>query len=180
MSDPLVLGEGITGSIAQSGIAEVIDNVELDPRRVHVTGTPDQEETPETMMVAPLIASNRTIGVLSVYKDRHEGTFSSIDLDFLVGLGRQAAIAIENARLFAETEQRATELSIISSVGRSLTEELDLQTIIENVGDKLRQSLRVENIGIGMYEEETNVLHSLYVYHHGKRVSVGPSPLAIC
>ena len=104
VADPLILGEGITGSIAHSGIAEVIDNVELDPRRVHVAGTPDKEETPETMMVAPLIASNRTIGALSVYKDRKEGTFSSIDLDFLVGLGRQAAIAIENSRLFDEAQ----------------------------------------------------------------------------
>ena len=83
----LKLGEGITGSIAQSGVAEVVKEVENDPRAVHVAGTPDQEEVPETMMVAPLIASNRTIGMLSVYKDRTAGTFSKVDLDFLVGLG---------------------------------------------------------------------------------------------
>jgi signal transduction histidine kinase/CheY-like chemotaxis protein len=100
-----MLGSGITGSIALSGIAEVIDNVELDPRGVHVVGTPTEEETPETMMVAPLIASNRTIGVISVYKDRTKGTFSQVDLDFLVGLGRQAAIAIENSRLFNESQE---------------------------------------------------------------------------
>jgi GAF domain-containing protein/CheY-like chemotaxis protein/HAMP domain-containing protein len=101
----LILGEGITGGIAQSGIAEVIDDLELDPRRVRIAGTPDHYETPQTMMVAPLIASNRTIGVLSVYKNRTEGTFSQVDLDFLVGLGRQAAIAMENSRLFNEAQQ---------------------------------------------------------------------------
>ncbi len=104
-ADVLMLGEGITGSIAESGIAEVIDNVDLDPRGVHVAGTPDEDEVPQTMMVAPLIASNRIIGVLSVYKDRTDGTFSQIDLDFLIGLGRQAAIAIENSRLFDEAGQ---------------------------------------------------------------------------
>ncbi len=108
LADVLTLGEGITGGIAQSGIAEVVDNVELDPRGVHVAGTPDQEEVPETMMVAPLIAGNRTIGVISVYKDRTAGTFSQVDLDFLVGLGRQAAIAIENSRLFDETQSART------------------------------------------------------------------------
>jgi signal transduction histidine kinase/DNA-binding response OmpR family regulator len=102
--DTLTLGEGITGSIAQSGIAEVVYDVELDPRGVHVAGTPDQEEVPETMMVAPLIANKRTIGVLSVYRDRTAGVFSQVDLDFLVGLGRQAAIAIENSRLFDEAQ----------------------------------------------------------------------------
>ena len=104
-TDTLILGEGITGHIAESGIAEVVDNVDLDPRGIHVAGTPDLEETSETMMIAPLIASSRTIGVLSVYKDRGEGAFSKVDLDFLVGLGRQAAIAIENSRLFNEAQE---------------------------------------------------------------------------
>ena len=100
----LEMGEGITGTIAQTGIAEVVENLHLDPRRQHVAGTPDEDEDPETMMVAPLIASNRTIGVISIYKDRREGTFTPIDLDFLVGLGRHAAIAIENSRLFDESQ----------------------------------------------------------------------------
>jgi hypothetical protein len=73
LADVITLGEGITGGIAQSGIAEVIENLELDPRRVQIPGTPDHYETPQTMMVAPLIASNGTNGVLSVYRDRTEG-----------------------------------------------------------------------------------------------------------
>ena len=104
-ADTISLGEGITGSIAQSGIAEVIDDVDLDPRGVHIAGTPDEDEIPQTMMVAPLIAGNRNIGAISVYKDRPTGIFSQVDLDFLVGLGRQAAIAIENSRLFDEAKQ---------------------------------------------------------------------------
>ena len=103
--DVIAFGQGITGSIAQSGVAEVIDNVDLDPRGVHIAGTPDQDEVPQTMMVAPLIAGNRTIGIISVYKDRPTGIFSQVDLDFLVGLGRQAAIAIENSHLFDEAQQ---------------------------------------------------------------------------
>jgi GAF domain-containing protein/CheY-like chemotaxis protein len=100
----LEMGKGVTGAIAESGIAEVVEYLHLDPRRQHVAGTPDEDEDPETMMVAPLIANNKTIGVISVYKDRREGSFTPIDLDFLVGLGRHAAIAIENSRLFNESQ----------------------------------------------------------------------------
>ena len=57
-------------------------------------------------MVAPLIAQGRTVGTLSVYHSQREGLFTQVDLDFLVGLGRQAAIAIENARLFAEVQRQ--------------------------------------------------------------------------
>jgi signal transduction histidine kinase len=104
LMDILPIGKGITGSIAKSGVAEVIADVARDPRGLHVAGTPDVEEIPETMMVAPLVAGNRTVGTLSVYRDITAGAFSQTDLDFLVGLGRQAAIAIENSRLFDEAQ----------------------------------------------------------------------------
>ena len=103
--DVIEIGSGITGSIAESGVAEVIAHTARDPRAVHVAGTPAVEEEPETMMCAPLIAGGHTIGVISLYRPTDEGPFTQVDLDFLVALARQVAIAIENARLFAETER---------------------------------------------------------------------------
>jgi PAS domain S-box-containing protein len=104
--DVVTMGRGITGYIARSGVAEIIDDLDTDTRTVHVVGTPEIEEVPETMMCAPLIANERTIGVISVYRDRPEGLFTTVDLDFLVSLARQAAASIENARLFAEVRRQ--------------------------------------------------------------------------
>jgi signal transduction histidine kinase len=104
-SSKVKLGEGITGNIAQTGIAEVVEDVSEDPRGVHVSGTPDKEEEPQTMMCAPLITRGESIGLIILYRAMREGPFTQVDLDFLVGLARQAAIAVENARLFAELQQ---------------------------------------------------------------------------
>ena len=52
-------------------------------------------------MVAPLLASENIIGAMAIWR-AHDPAFGATDLDFLAGLGRQAAIAIQNARLFAE------------------------------------------------------------------------------
>ena len=60
-------------------------------------------------MVAPLISGGKTIGVMSLYKMVEDGHFSQTDLDFLSGLARQAAIAIENARLFEEAQTARKE-----------------------------------------------------------------------
>jgi signal transduction histidine kinase/DNA-binding response OmpR family regulator len=103
--DAIVIGEGITGGIAASGIAEVIEDTSADARGVHVPGTPDQEGEAETLMCAPLIAGDRTIGTLSLYRPRSQGAFTHVDLDFLVALARQAAIAIQNAGLYREAEE---------------------------------------------------------------------------
>jgi GAF domain-containing protein/CheY-like chemotaxis protein len=102
-------GQGITGAIILSGQPEIIPNPEKDPRSTHVQGTPDVEEEPETMMIAPLVVRGQTAGVLTVYRRAAEGQFTAVDLDFLSGLARQAAIAIENVSLLEETERARAE-----------------------------------------------------------------------
>src|SRR5262249_4234887 len=70
------VGQGIIGAIAQTGVAEVIDEPEHDPRSIHVIGTPEVEADPETMMCVPLLAGDRTIGVIALYSLRDQGLFT--------------------------------------------------------------------------------------------------------
>ncbi len=102
-SDVIKPGEGITGAIIASGVPEIIPDLAQDPRTIHVQGTPEKEEQAETMMVAPLVVQGETVGVLTLYRWTATGQFTAVDLDFLSGLARQAAIAIENVRRMEET-----------------------------------------------------------------------------
>jgi transcriptional regulator with GAF, ATPase, and Fis domain len=45
------------------------------------------------------------------------------------------------------------------------------------VGNKLRESLKVENIGIGVYDEKSNIMQAPYIYRAGKRLKVEPFAL---
>ena len=108
-AEPLQLGQSITGSILLSGKPEIIPDIDKDPRAIHVEGTPEEEELPETMMVAPLIVRNQTVGGLTLYRWATQGQFNQVDLDFLSGLARQAAIAIENVHLLEEAQQARAE-----------------------------------------------------------------------
>ncbi len=112
-ADAVRPGEGITGAVILSGIPEIIPNTEKDPRVVHVRGTPEEEEQPETMMAAPLVARDQTVGVITLYRWATEGQFTQVDLDFLSGLARQAAISIENARLFNEVQRQKEYLETL-------------------------------------------------------------------
>ncbi|HEX9018105.1 MAG TPA: GAF domain-containing protein, partial [Anaerolineaceae bacterium] len=104
-TDTIYPGRGITGDIVMSGKAEIVADVAKDPRSEHVEGTPDVEEEPQSMMVAPLVARGQTFGVLSLYRNISSGQFTQVDLDFLNGLARQAAIAIENVRLLEAAQE---------------------------------------------------------------------------
>jgi hypothetical protein len=96
------LGVGITGDAARAQRAEIVHDIHRDPRTVQIPGIPRDQEMEESLIVVPVTARGMLIGVMSLYRLRSDGLFAATDLDFLVGLARQAAVAIENARLFAE------------------------------------------------------------------------------
>lgn len=105
--EKIPLGEGIIGEVAESGNAVLVKDATLDPRVPKI-------ESPvvaiRTIMVAPLIAHGRTLGVLAVVNKRGVGAFQSADLDLLVTLADQAASTVELVRLSEEhTEKQRLE-----------------------------------------------------------------------
>jgi signal transduction histidine kinase len=100
------LGEGITGYVAQTGVGEVVNHAERDPRALTVPGT---TRDPESLLAAPLLFEGRVIGVMTLSRMGDRG-FTSTDLELLSSFASQAAVAVENARLYTESCQRAREL----------------------------------------------------------------------
>ena len=69
------------------------------------------------------------------------------------------SVALENARLFnetqrllKETEQRAAELAIINSVQEGLALKPDMQAIYDLVGDKIQETFNVQSVNITIYD----------------------------
>ena len=102
-ADRIVLGEGIIGSAAAAGRAEIVNDVLHDPRSIPIQGV--EEEIEERIMTAPLVGRGGVSGMMAVWRMNPAPAFSSHDLDFLVGLSQQAAVAIDNARLFADANE---------------------------------------------------------------------------
>jgi diguanylate cyclase (GGDEF)-like protein len=100
----LTVGPGsITGSVAASGVGEVLDNASADPRAQHVPGTPKVEES---MVLAPMIYEDRVLGVITLSK-LGRGQFGKDDLRLLSIVAAQAAQSLENSRLYERTRQLA-------------------------------------------------------------------------
>ncbi len=102
-SDPVSLEEGILGEIAKKGIAEIINDTAIDPRAKHVAGTPENQ--PENLLCAPFHSREQVIGLMAVWRGSDHPLFTQADLDFLVGLSQQAVIAIDNAKLFNQSQE---------------------------------------------------------------------------
>jgi len=132
---------------------------------------------------APLISGDRVFGYISLQNVDKENAFSESDVRLLTTLANSMSVALENARLFnetqrllAETEQRNAELAIINTVQQGLVAKADYQGIINLVGDKLREIFKTGDMGVMFYDQKTNLLSYPYLYEHGNRLSLNPSP----
>jgi GAF domain-containing protein/DNA-binding response OmpR family regulator len=171
------VGQGITGLVAQTGRGEISNDIDTDPRVSYVPGTPQLEADPAVFMCVPLMARDSVIGTMALWRLRHLGVFNARDLEFITDLARQAAIAIENARLFTEAQQNAAELRIINRLSRAMASQLDLQALLDLIGEQLRQTFEVENVYVALYDGETNEIEFPYLWESGERLSLGPRPL---
>lgn len=75
-----------------------------------------------SFLYVPLKLVEKVIGVLGVYHHSANFSFSTADEQILSGLADYAAIAIENVRLFAQTQRRLKEIEILLEIGRQLAQ----------------------------------------------------------
>jgi signal transduction histidine kinase len=118
------LPAGGTATRAASSRETVADN-EL-PRAT----TPASDTEPRSALAAPLLVKDRLLGVLEVF-DRRDGLgFDEGDRTLLAALAGQAAVAMENMRLYQQTDQeleaRVEELSVMQRIDRELNASLEM------------------------------------------------------
>jgi K+-sensing histidine kinase KdpD len=131
----------------------------------------------KSFLGVPFTVSDVILGALSLHDFDQEHAFDESDERLLQTLANSMSLALENARLFAETEQRAAELQIINSVQEGLASKLDMQAIYELVGDKIREIFHNVDTEIRIHDLKTNLIRFPYFTDKGKRIAVEPIPL---
>ncbi|MDP2412658.1 GAF domain-containing protein [Daejeonella sp.] len=142
-------------------------------------------EMPMCSLFVPLVAGTEVRGYVSLQNMDKENAFSDSDVRLLETLSNSMSVALENARLFdetnrllKETEQRTAELAVINSVQEGLAHELDMQGIYNMVGDRLCELFPdSQTLVIRTFDHETGIEHWHYAKEKGIRQYVDPRPL---
>ena len=107
----------------------------------------------------PILGSDRVLGSIALENYERENAFGEAEVRLLSTVAASMGVALENARLFdetqhllKETEQRAAELAIINSVQEGLAAQLDFQAIVDLVGDKIREIFATKDMSIALYD----------------------------
>ncbi|HEY0096492.1 MAG TPA: ATP-binding protein, partial [Archangium sp.] len=109
---------------------------------------------PHSIIVAPLVARGRSLGVLSVLSHTPERHYTEQDMTFVEELAGRAALAVDNARLYQQAEQavaaRDEFVAMATHELRTPLSALDLQLQHIHRQMKQRQALSLEQLGQGV------------------------------
>ncbi len=140
----LKVGEGIAGRAVVQRVPLQSSNILEDPRYV-ATGFSEVEGF-RSLLCVPLLAAGRPLGAIAVFRqDQHE--FTPAEVDLLARFADQAALALENARLYADSLRRAREAEGLARVARTLTESLDVSAVAERIVENVLSLLGVRAAG---------------------------------
>ncbi|MGB3716703.1 MAG: GAF domain-containing protein [Candidatus Promineifilaceae bacterium] len=122
----------------------------------------------ESVIVAPMRAGGRVIGALSVGCGER-GAYTSQDAGFLLQVASLVASTIESRRLFAETERRARDLALINRVARAVSQELELDHLLETVYAQIEEAMHPDAFYIGLFDPETQLVDYPIMVESGNR-----------
>ncbi len=148
-------GKGVAGAVFVSRRAEFIPDVQRDPRwlnrrLVETAGL-------HACAAMPLITQERAVGVLIVLFGRRAG-FTPEEQELAGLLADQAAIAIQNARLYEEAEARRREAEAVAELARGISASLDLDTVLQRLAESARELTRSDMVRIALREPASDAM----------------------
>ena len=117
-----------------------------------------EKEDIRSVLVAPLRASGRLMGGLCIYSKGEPRRFTDAEAELARALADQAMVAIENARLYQEAQQRVRELEALQEVGLHLTSSLELPSVLEAIAESTLRLIKATNVDIFLYDPEADAL----------------------
>lgn len=154
--------DGLTATIVRENRLIVVE----DMQKSHFyTGT----KWSGSIVGLPLKIGTRIVGVMN-FAFNEPRKFSDDDLGILRLLGDQAALAIENARLFEDVRQQVATLATIDSITQAVSTLMEPNALIDLVGDKLRTIFDVETGFIATYDKAAQLIHFPYYWADGQRI----------
>ena len=168
------IGEGAMGHVAMTHEPLIIPRYQDWEGRSEKYG----HSSVQSVMVAPLLIGTRLVGAIASVHANPARKFGETDLRLLNLFATQAAIAIENARLYTAERERASEQQALLDTLQDVSGELELSKLLHTVLERAVSLLHVTGGELAIYEEDTEELvivasHNMEVNAVGARMKIG-------
>ena len=121
---------------------------------------------PKSALFIPMIVGDVVRGSVSLQNVEKENAFTEADMRLLSTLTNSMSVALENARLFDESnrllgdaKQRASELATVNNITQALASQINLEELINLVGDEIRQLFKANIVYLALLDKKTNIIN---------------------
>ncbi len=178
-SNAFALSRTVTRKVMESSQPIVTTNAQEDPRFAGQASV--IAHGLRSIMASPLRVRGQVIGVVYVDNRVHTGLFAERDLEVLDAFAGQAAVAIDNARLFSATDQalnaRVEELTMLQRMDRQLNETLDTAKAMSITLEWSSRVCSAQSASMGLLDSSTRELRVLSHYGAPDMLSDGAAQI---
>lgn len=120
-------------------------------------------QNPHSMIYLPLVAQDRVLGVISVQSFR-KNAYTEQHIGLLENLAAYTTIALDNASAYRQVGARAAELATINRITQALAEKLDMESVIQLVGDQVRDLFHAPVVYVALLDHSSMTIRFPYAY----------------
>jgi PAS domain S-box-containing protein len=114
-----------------------------------------------SFLCAPLLMRNQVIGFFNL-DSAEPGFFTNAHAERLMAFATQAAVAIENARLYEETRRRLQDQSLLYEAGQAISSSLEFSQVLETMSQQLVRATNAQIILIQLWDRATDQINTIY------------------
>jgi signal transduction histidine kinase len=140
-------GRGILGVLIHEARPLRLHDIQEDPRSV---GFPPNHPEMHSFLGVPILLRGVAYGNLYLTEKQDGGDFTDEDEEVVTLLAAQAAVAVENARLYESATGWAKQLESLNEIGNALVSQLELAPLLDLIASKVRELVSARVVAIAL------------------------------
>jgi len=157
------IGKGIVGQAALERKSMLIEDVRTVENYINANPQVISE------LAVPLIVKNKVIGVIDIQSE-YPSYFTDEHRRLLELTASRMAVAVENARLYTRVSRQAQTLTVLNEISREITSILDLDDLLERIGQMMKRVIDFQMFTILLWNEKTGMLEHRFSSRYGERI----------
>ena len=106
-------------------------------------------------MAVPIQRFNQPVGIMAAMNYEREFAYENRDVEVMETAAGQVAVAMENARLFAEEQRRARHLEFLNNVSKAAISSQNAEPMLAEIVGEIQKNFHFDHIGIGILDYPT-------------------------
>lgn len=173
-------GVGMAGTVWQSGEPMVIEDYQKWEGRLPGS----RRDALRAIVAVPLkrgvgqgASDDETVGVLGLAYTDGTRKFGKTEVEILQRFAQLASIALDNAKLYANSEERVRELGALNTISQYIVQPSGQLDVVERVGEEITHIFDADFGYFALYNSETRMIDFPYGLDNGKRVNIPSMPI---